>query len=109
MVDESLDIRSYRKNILLRYTLENGLFKSELSSSLREIRFNTQELATGIVISNIKYYHPGLQNNKLFYPFHNQVDYALTHYFIKFETNKDNIDKILSIWLMAPLIEKLFY
>ena len=61
----------------------------------------------GTPISNIKYDHPGSQNDNLFYPFHNQLDYALAHYFAESETTKGNVDKFLSNPLMAPLIKKL--
>ena len=90
-------------------TPQDGLLGSESSSSLTEVRFSEQEFPAGTPVSNIKYDHPGSQNDNLFYPFHNQLDYALVHYFAQSETTKDNVDKFLSDLLMAPLTEKLSY
>ncbi len=109
MVSESSDTRSRASDGLSRCTLQAGLFGSESSSSLREVRFNDQEFAADTSISNIKYNHPGFQNNNPFYPFHDQLDYRLAKYFAESKTTKSNIDKFLSKPLMAPLIEKLSY
>ncbi len=76
---------------------------------MREVRFSNQEFAAGTPVSNIKYNYPGFQNNNLFYPFHEQLDYGLAKYFAESETTKSNIDKFLSNPLMAPLTEKLSY
>ena len=76
---------------------------------MREVWFSDQEFATGTSVSNIKYNHPGFQNNNLFYPFHDQLNYELAKYFAESKTTKNNIDKFLSKPVMAPLTEKLFY
>ena len=109
MRGESSDTGSHTKDGLLRHTPQAGLLESELSSSLREIRFSNQEFATGTPISNIKYNHPGFQNNNLFYPFHNQLNYGLAKYFAECKNIKSNINKFLSKPLMALLTEKLSY
>ena len=106
LVGESSDTRSRTR---ARRTLQDGLFGSESSSSLREVRFSEQEFPTGTPVSNIKYDHPGSQNDNLFYPFYNQLDYALAYYFAEFETTKGNVDKFLSDPLIAPLTKKLSY
>ena len=106
LVGKSSDTGSYAR---AEHTFQDGLLRSESSSSLKEARFSEQEFSTGILVSNIKYDHPGSQNDNLFYPFHNQLDYALTHYFAESETTKDNVDKFLSNPLMASLTKKLSY
>ncbi len=90
-------------------TPQAGLLGSKSSSSLREVRFSDQEFAAGTPVSNIKYNHPGFQNNNPFYLFHDQLDYGLAKYFAESETTKSNVDKFLSEPLMAPLTEKLSY
>ena len=80
MVDKSSDNKSVR-NMLPKYTPQDGLFRSKSSSFFREFRFSEQEFPTGTPVSNIKYDHLGSQNNNLFYPFNDQVDYILAHYF----------------------------
>lgn len=67
-----------------------------MSSFLKEVRFTKQEFSTSTSISNLKYYYPGLQNNNLFYPFYNQLDYILAFYFVESKTTNGNIDKFLS-------------
>lgn len=57
LVGESLELRSHIRDSLLRYTPQDGLLGSELSSSLRKIRFSKQEFPAGTPVSNIKYYH----------------------------------------------------
>ena len=44
LVDKSLDTKSHLKDNLLSYILQVGLFKSELSSSLKEVRFIMKNL-----------------------------------------------------------------
>ncbi len=105
---QSLNNKSLR-DILPGRTPQAGLLGSESSSSLREVRFRDQEFAAGISISNIKYNHPGFQNNNLFYPFYDQLGYRRAKYFAESETTKSNRDKFLSDPLMAPLTEKLSY
>ena len=91
------------------HTLQDGLLGIELLSSLREVRFNKQEFPASTPVSNIKYDHPRSQNDNLFYPFHNQLDYALAHYFAESEITKGNVNKFLSYLLIAPFTEKLSY
>ncbi len=102
-VSESSDIGSHVRDGLSRRTPQDGLLVKELSSSLREVRFSEQEFPASIPISNIKYHHLDSQNDNLFYPFNDQLDYALATYFIESETTKGNIDRFLSNLLMAPL------
>ncbi len=90
-------------------TPQDGLLASELSSSLREVRFCEQGFPAGIPVSDIKYHHPGSQNDNPFHPFNDQLDYALATFFAESETTKDNVDRFLSDPLMAPLTEKLSY
>ena len=85
------------------------LLRSESSSSLKEVRFNKHEFPTGIPVSNIKYDHPGSQNDNVFYPFHNQLDYILAYYFAMSEITKGKVNKFLSNPLIALLIKKLSY
>ena len=56
---KSLGIGSHIKDGLSEYILQTKLFKNELSSSLRKVRFRNQKFATNIPISNIKYNHLG--------------------------------------------------
>ncbi len=109
LVGESLDTGSRARDGLSRRTPQAGLLGSESSSSLREVRFSDQEFAAGTPVSNTKYNHPGFQNNNLFHPFHDQLDYRLAKYFAESEITKSNVDKFLSDLLMAPLTEKLSY
>ena len=92
-----------------RCSPQNKLLGNELSSSVREIKFSKQKFPAGIPISNIKYYHPGLQNNNFYYFFSDQLNYGLASYFTNSKTKKGNIDKFSLEPLMAPLIKKLFY
>ena len=109
MEGKSLVTKSCAKDGLSRRTPQAGLFESKLSSFLREIRFSDQEFAAGTPVSNIKYNHPGFQNNNPFYTFHDCLNYGLAKYFAKSETIKSNINKFLSKLLMALLTKKLSY
>ena len=100
---KSLDIENYAKDGLAERTSQHGLFRSELSSFVREVRFSDQEFAAGIFISNIKYNHPRFENDYIFYLFHDQLNYGLVKYFAESKTTKSNVDKFLSEPLMAPL------
>ena len=91
------------------YTPQDWLLGSESSLSLIKVRFSEQEFSTGTPVFNIKYDHLESQNDSFFYPFHNQLNYALAYYIIESETTKDNKDKFLSNILMALLTEKLSY
>ena len=109
MVGKSSNTGSRAKDSLLGHTLQDGLFASELSSSLIEIRFTQQKFSTDKPVSDIKYHHPGSQNDNPFHLFNNQLNYALATYFVEFETSKGNIDRFLSNQLMALLTKKLSY
>lgn len=67
---KSSDTRNYNKNILSGCISHNWLLESELSSSLRKVRLNDWEFATGILISNIEYNSPRFQIDNPFYHFH---------------------------------------
>ena len=90
-------------------TPQDGHFGSELLTFLREVRFSEQEFLASTLVFNIKYNYLGSQNHNLFYPFNDQIDYALTYYFVESETTKSNVDRFLSDPLMAPLTKNLFY
>ena len=109
LVGKRLDTGNHARDSLLGRTPQDGLFASESSSFLREIRFSKHEFPAGKAVSDIKYHHPGSLNNNLFHPFNNQLDYALAIYFAETKTTKGNINKFLSKPLMALLTEKLFY
>ena len=70
LASKSLDTGSRAIDMLSGLTPQVGLSRSELSSSLREIKFGNQEFAAGAFISNIKYNYPGFQNDNLFSPFY---------------------------------------
>ena len=82
---------------------------SELSSTFREVTFSESEFPAGTPVSDTQYEHPGSQNNNPFYPFNDQLDYALAHYFAESETTKRNVDKFLTNPLMKPITKKLSY
>ena len=109
MVGKSSDTRSCARDNLSGCTLQDGLFASESSSSLKKVRFSEQEFPTGKSVSDIKYHHQGSQNNNLFHSFNNQLDYALATYFAESKTTKGNVDKFLFNLLMASLTKKLSY
>ena len=109
LVGKSLDIRSCARDGLSGHTPQAGLLTNESSLSLKEVRFSEQKFPAGKPVSDIKYHHPGSQNDKPFYPFNDQLDYALANYFTESETTKSNINRFLSDLLMAPLTEKLSY
>ena len=58
LVGESSDNKRVKK-MLLGHTLQDRLLESELSSSLREMRFSEQEFPAYTPISDIKYNHLG--------------------------------------------------
>ncbi len=109
MVGKSSDIGSHVRDGLSGQTSQDGFLASESSSSLREVRFSEQEFPAGTPVSDIKYHHPSSQNDNLFHPFNDQLDYALATYFAESETTKGNVDRFLSNALMTPFIEKLSY
>lgn len=109
LVDKSVDTRSRIREILSERIPHDGLLGSESFSSLRDVRFSKQEFTAGTPVSNIKYNHLRLQNNNSYYPFYNQLDYALVNYFTESEITKGNINKYLSEPLMTPPTKKLFY
>ena len=85
------------------------LFASEFLSALREEWFSSYDFPVSIQVSNIKYKYLRSKYNTSFYPFNNQFDYALSHYFAKLETTKNNINKFLTDPLMTSLTKKLSY
>lgn len=103
-----MDIESHT-DMFLGCKSQDRLLKSDSLSSLNKIRFSDQEFATGTLVSNFKFNYLRSQNYNLFYPFHNQLDYVLAHYFAKSKITKSNVDKFLSELLIAPLTEKLSY
>lgn len=108
-VNKNSLFKSHRKDSMLGRSPENWLFASVLSLFLKEVRFSEQIFLADKPVSNIKYHYLNFQNINLFYPFNNQLDYALANYFTEFQTTKGNINRFLSNQLMSPLIEKLSY
>ena len=96
-------------NLPTKRTPRDGLLTSESLSSLREKLFTGKEFPAGIPVSDIKYNHLGLKHQNSFYPFNDQLDYVLAHYFAESETTKGNVNKFLSDPLMTPLTKKLSY
>lgn len=109
LVGKCLDIRKRTKNSLSGCTSQDGFFASESLTSLKEVKFSKQVFLAGKSVLNIKYHFPGFQNNNLFYPFNDQLDYIFINYFAESEITKDNIAILLSHLLIAPLTKKLFY
>ena len=85
------------------------LLASESISVLRKEWFNSYEFPAGTQILDIKYKHSRSKYNSGFYPFNNQLDYILAHYFIESKTIKGNMNKFLTDPLMVPLTGKLSY
>lgn len=82
---------------------------SDSSSSLQKVTFSKAEHQAGIPISDIKYRHSSYQDDNVFYPFDNEVDYALAHWFAISKTTKRNMDKFLTNSLMKFIIKQLSY
>ena len=87
----------------------DGLLASKFLSLLGEEWFTRNEFPVGIPISNIKYNHPKVKHQNSFYPFNDQLNYALAYYFAESETTKGNVNKFLSDLLMTLLTKKLSY
>ena len=87
----------------------DGLLASESLSSLREKWFTGNKFPASTPVSDIRYNHLGLKHQNSFYPFNDQLNYALAHYFAESETTKGNINKFLFDPLMTPLTKKLSY
>ena len=106
LVGKSSDIRRRARE---GRTPQDELLGSELSSSLKEVRFSEQEFSADTLVSNINYDYLRSQNNNLFYLFHNQLDYPLAHNFAESDIIKSKVNKSLSNLLIAPFTKKLFY
>ena len=87
--------------------LKLGFLASELSSSLKKIKFGKQEFSAVKLVSNLKYYYPSSQINKPFYFFNNQLDYVFANNSAKSETTKGKVGKFLFYLLIPLLTEKL--
>ena len=85
------------------------LLASEFSSMLSKEQFSSYEFSTDTWISDIIYKHPRSKHKSSFYPFNEQLDYALVYYFVELETTKGNVNKFLINPLIAPLTKKLSY
>ncbi len=90
-------------------TPRKRLFASESLSALRKEWFSSHEFPTDTPISDKKYKHPRFKHKNSFYPFNDQLDYSLAHYFAESETTKGNMNKFLTNPLITPLTEKLPY
>ena len=109
LIGKISDIESHAKYGLRRYIPRARLLISELSTLLKEVRFSKQDFPADKPISNIKYHYPGSQTNKPFCLFNDQLDYILVNYFVESKTTKGNIDRFISIPLIALLTQKLCY
>lgn len=85
------------------------LFASKFLLTFKEKWFSSHKFPTGILISDKKFTHSGSKYKNSFYPFNNQIDYGLAHYFVELETTKGNMNKFLIDALMAPLTKMLLY
>ncbi len=90
-------------------TSQKELFASESLLALREEQFSSHEFSAGTPISDKKYKHPRSKYKNSFYPFNDQLDYCLAHYFAESETTKGNVNKFLTDPLIVPLTKKLSY
>ena len=109
MVGKSSDTRSCTRDGLSGRTSQDKFYASELSSSLRKITFSEHEFSASKLVSDIKYHHLSSQNNNVFHPFNDQLDYSLGNYYEESKTTKGYVDIFLSNPLMAPFTEKLSY
>ena len=82
---------------------------SKLSSTFKEVTFSKSKFPAGTPVLDTRYKHLENQNNNLFYPFNNQVDYALAHYLTDSKTTKRNIDKFFTNPLIKPITKNLSY
>lgn len=114
-----MDIDNDKENIRLAYidkqrpaipnqTLQNRLL-SKSSSTFKEVIFSKSQFSAGTLILNTRYKHPGNQNNNLFYPFNDQVNYALAHYFPDSKTTKQNVYKFFTNLLIKSITKNLLY
>ncbi len=90
-------------------TPQKRLFASESLLVLRKAWFSRHKFPTGIPILNKKYKHLGSKYKNSFYPFNDQLDYGLAHYFEELETIKGSVNKFLTDPLITPLTKKLSY
>ncbi len=75
--------------------------------ALREKWFSSHKFPAGTPILDKKYKHLGSKHKNSFYPFNDQLDYGLAHYFAESETSKGNVNRFLTNPLITPLTEKL--
>lgn len=75
--------------MLSKHIFQNGLLASKLLSFLREVKFGKQEFFASKPIFNIKYHHPGSQNNNYLSLFNNQLDYIPANHLAEFDTTKN--------------------
>lgn len=71
--------------------------------------FGKSKFIASISILKTRYKHPENQNNNLFYPFNNQINYALADYFSDFETTKCNVNRFFTKLIIKPIIKNLSY
>ena len=85
------------------------LFASEFLLALREESFSSHKFIAGISILDKKYKYLRSKYKISFYPFNDQLDYGLAHYFAKLEITKGKVNKFLTDPLMTSLTKKLSY
>lgn len=93
--DISLKDIDKKRSVIPCQTFYN-ILQIELFLIFREEIFRKSKFLTGISILDIRYKYPGTQNNNLFYPFNNQLNYGLAQYFVKSKKIKCNVNKFFT-------------
>lgn len=88
---------------------DREMFPSESLSLLKKRLFIKREFFASTFTSDNRYSYLRSEYDNLFYSFHDQLDSALSYYFIVSGNTKGKIKRFLSDSLMASLSEKLFY
>lgn len=71
--------------------------------------FNRSKFFVIISILNTRYKYYKSLNNNLFYFFNGQIDYTLIYYFADLKTNKYNINKFFTNFLIKFIIKNLLH
>ena len=79
-------------NLLTKRIPWDKLLVSESLSLLREEWFTRNKFLICTQVSDNKYNHLKLKHQNSFYPFKDQLDYALAYYFAESETTKGNVN-----------------
>ncbi len=95
--------------MLIKHTTRKRLLASRSLLALKEEWFCSYGFPVDTPISDKKYRYPRSNHENSFYPFNDQQDYAIAHYFADSETTKGNMNKFLIDLLITPLTKKLSY